>query len=61
MLFVLLLNRHNGAHGVSDVLAASMLHDPLMRIIGNDVPPCLAFHSGSACSSRRFTVFCHSL
>lgn len=61
MLFVFLLHRHYCAHGVSDVLAASMHHYPCMHIIGNDIPPRLAFHSRSACCSRRFTVFFHSL
>ena len=50
LLFVILLHRHNGAHGVCDVLAASMRQNPLMHIIGNDIPPRLAFHSGATCS-----------
>lgn len=61
MLSVVLLHRHDGAHGVCDVLSASVLHDPLMRIVGNDVSPRLAFHRRPACCSRRFTIFFHSL
>ena len=61
LLLFVLLHRHNGAHSICDVLAAAMRQNPLMHIIGYDVPPCLAFHSRSACCSRRFTVFRHSL
>ena len=61
LLFVLLLHRHDGAHGICDVLAAAVRHYPCMHIIGHGIPPRLAFHSRSACCSRRFTVFRHSL
>ena len=57
MLFVLLLHRHDGAHGVCDILAAAMRHYPLMRIVCNNILPSLAADGRSACRSRRFTVF----
>lgn len=56
-MLLTLLHRHDGAHGICDVLAAAMSHYPLMHIIGNDIPPCLALHGGAACSC----VTCRSL
>ena len=50
LFFVFLLHRHNGTHGVCDVLAAAMRQNPLMHIIGYDIPPRPAFHGGAACS-----------
>ena len=44
LLFILMLHRHNGAHGICDVLTAAMRHYPCMHVIGYDVPPRLAFH-----------------
>ena len=44
LLLVVLLHRHNGAHGICDILAAPVLEGPLMHVVGNDIPPCLAFH-----------------
>ena len=61
MLFVVLLHRHDSAHGVSDVFATSVRHYPCMRIICNDILPSLATDGRSACRSRRFTIFCHSI
>ena len=61
MFFVDLLHRHNGAHGICDVLAATMRHYPLMRIVCNNILSSLAADGRSACRSRRFTIFCHSL
>ena len=60
LLFVSLLHRHDGADGICDVLAASMLHYPLMRIVGYGIPPRLAFHGRATCSCVTCLV-CHVL
>ena len=61
LLFVAILHRHDGSHGISDILAATMRHYPLMRIVCNNILSSLAADGWSACRSHRFTVFCYDL
>ena len=50
LLLVVLLHRHDGAHGIRDILAAAMRHYPCMRIVGYGIPSRLAFHGRTASS-----------
>ena len=47
MLSVFLLHCHDGAYGICYILAASVRHYPLMRIVGYNIPSCLALHGGA--------------
>ena len=60
-LYRMLLNCHDGSHRLCYIFSSSVLENPLMDIVGNDIAVCLALHSRAPRRFCRFTVFCHSL
>ena len=54
-------HRHNSVYGVREVLAPTMRHNPLVHVVSHYILSSGAADGRSACRSRRFTVFCHSL